>query len=83
MEKVRTKKWAIRWLAISLALILISCIGASMLQTNFGKTQVYTFKLPTSDGKYLSCNMYRPEEASADGYPRHRALPARHRGHYL
>ncbi len=66
MEKVRTKKWAIRWLAISLVLILISCIGASMLQTNFGKTQVYTFKLPTSDGKYLSCNMYRPEEASAD-----------------
>ena len=66
MEKIRTKKWAVRWLCISLALILISCIGASMLQTNFGHTQVYTFKLPTSDGKYLSCNMYRPETATSE-----------------
>lgn len=66
VEKIRTKKWAIKWLLIAFALILISCVGASALQTNFGKTQVYTFKVPTSDGKYLSCNMYRPKEASAD-----------------
>lgn len=65
-EKVRSKEWARKWLIISLVLILISCMGASALQSNFYKTQVYTFKLPTSDGKYLSCNMFRPKEATAE-----------------
>ena len=41
---VRSKKWALRWLSIGIILILISCVGASVLQTNFYKTQVYTFK---------------------------------------
>ena len=63
---VRSKKWALRWLSIGIILILISCLGASVLQTNFYKTQVYTFKVPTSGGKYLSCNMYRPKTASAE-----------------
>ena len=49
---VRSKKWALRWLSIGIILILISCVGASVLQTNFYKTQVYTFKVPTSGGKY-------------------------------
>ncbi len=65
-ERVRSKKWATKWLCIGLVLILISCFGASLLQTNFQKTQVYTFKVPTSGGKYLSCNLYRPKTASAD-----------------
>lgn len=63
---VRSKKWAVKWLVVGLVLILISCLGASALQTNFYKTQVYTFKVPTSGGKYLSCNMYRPQNATAE-----------------
>lgn len=65
-ERVRQKKWAQRWLCIGLALILISCLGASLLQTNFYRTQVYTFKVPTSDGKYISCNMFRPKGATSE-----------------
>lgn len=65
-DPVRKPKWAVKWLCIALSLVLISCIGASVLQTNFYKTQVYTFKLPTSDGKYLSCNMFRPKNAGPE-----------------
>lgn len=65
-DKVRSKKWAIKWLCIGLVLILISCFGASVLQTNFYQTQVYTFRVPTQDGKYLSCNMYRPKTATSE-----------------
>lgn len=64
--RVRSKKWAVRWLCTGLIMILISCFAASMLQTNFYDTQVYTFKVPTSGEKYLSCNMYRPKSASAE-----------------
>ncbi len=64
-ERVRSKKWSVRWLLIAFAFVLVSCFGASALQTNFYRTQVYTFKVPTSGGKYLSCNLYRPKTATA------------------
>ena len=60
------KNWAIRLLCISLALVLISCIGASLLQTDFGNVEVTKIKIPTDNGKWVSGNLFRPKAASAE-----------------
>lgn len=36
----KTKMNAIAWVAVSVVLILISCIGASLIQTDFGGVTV-------------------------------------------
>lgn len=59
-------KTAVRVLCIALVLVLISCIGASLIQTDFGRVQVYDFKLPVDGGKYISATMYRPLTATAE-----------------
>ncbi|MCI8839872.1 MAG: alpha/beta fold hydrolase [Oscillospiraceae bacterium] len=53
-------------MCIALAVMLLSALIASAIQTNGYKTQVYSFKIPTSNGKYISCNMYRPYGSTAD-----------------
>ena len=44
------KKSAGFWLCISLIICLISCIGASMIQTNFGKVTVKDLRFETESG---------------------------------
>ncbi len=63
--KMRTKT-AVRMLCIALVLVLISCIGASLIQTDFGRVQVYDFRIPVDGGKYISATMYRPLTATAE-----------------
>lgn len=64
-QKMPTKI-AVRLLCLALALVLISCIGASAIQTNFGKTEVYDFLLPCDDGMFVSAMIYRPLSATAE-----------------
>ena len=59
-------KTATRLLCIALVLLLISCIGASILQTAFGTVQITKFTIPTDNGKWVSGNLFRPVSASAD-----------------
>ena len=66
MEKTRHKRSAVFWLCIALVLCLISCIGASLLQTDFGNVQIIKFKIPTDNGKWLSGNLFRPVSATAE-----------------
>lgn len=67
MEKGKMKtKTAVRLLCLALLMVLISCVGASLLQTDFGQVQVYTFKLPTDGGKWVSANLFRPLSATAE-----------------
>ena len=42
---------AVRLLCLAIALVLVSCIGASALQTDFGRVQVTKFNIPTDNGK--------------------------------
>ena len=63
---MKTKKWAVKTLSICLVLILISCIGASLLQTDFGNVEVTEFSIPTDNGKWISGTLFRPVSASAE-----------------
>ena len=50
-------KTAVRLLCVSIVLVLVSCIGASALQTNFGRVQITKFTIPTDNGKWVSGNL--------------------------
>lgn len=55
-----------RLLLVAIALALISCIGASALQTSFGKVDIIEFSIPTDDGKWLAGSVFKPAAASAE-----------------
>ena len=59
-------KTAVRLLCVAIVLVLVSCIGASALQTDFGRVQITKFTIPTDNGKWVSGNLFRPVSASAD-----------------
>lgn len=59
-------KTAVRLLCVAIVLVLISCIGASALQTDFGRVQITKFTIPTDNGKWVSGNLFRPVSASAE-----------------
>ena len=65
MKKSKSKS-AARLLCIAIVLALISCVGASLLQTSFGQVSVTDFSIPTDDGKWLGGKLYRPANASGE-----------------
>ena len=62
----KTKMNAIAWVAVSVVLILISCIGASLIQTDFGGVTVTDVRLPMPDGETLRVLVHRPATATED-----------------
>lgn len=54
------------WIAVSLVLILISCIGASLIQTDFGHVTVTDVRIPMPDGETLRVLVHRPDTATQD-----------------
>ena len=56
----------IAWIAIALVLILISCIGASILQTDFGKVTITDVRIPMPDGETLRVLVHRPDTATQE-----------------
>lgn len=63
MKLKRTAKF---WLAISLVICLVSALGASMVQTNFGKVTVKDMQWETSSGHMMSALLFVPENATAE-----------------
>lgn len=51
---------------IALVLILVSCIFASLIQTDFGKVQITTVNIVTDSGSTLCGHLYRPKDATAE-----------------
>ena len=56
---------AVRVLCCALVIVLISCIGASLLQTSGETVTVTELKIPTNDGQYVSTELFLPKTASA------------------
>ena len=54
------------WLLISLALMLISMIGASLVQTSGGDVDVQDFRIIVNDGYYINGQIFIPEKASSE-----------------
>jgi hypothetical protein len=65
MEKNTKKKGPKFWFGVSLILILISCIGASILQSNFGSIRIIDLNLATDHQQTLHALMFIPKSASA------------------
>lgn len=63
-EKAMSVKTAAKLLCVALVLVLISGIGASALQTDYGSVQVSDFKIPADGGKWISGTLYKPKQAS-------------------
>ncbi|GMQ61959.1 alpha/beta hydrolase [Vallitalea maricola] len=59
-------KTAAKILCITIILVLISGLGASVLQTSFGKVDIIKFTIPTENGQWLSGNIFKPVEASSE-----------------
>ena len=53
-------------LAISLVLMLVSCIFTSMIQTNFGKVEVKEINWITENGYSMNAWVFIPENATTD-----------------
>lgn len=56
----------LKWLAISMVLMLVSAIGASLTQTGAGQVRVDDFLLPMPNGEQLSVTVMRPASATKD-----------------
>ncbi|MDR1902144.1 MAG: prolyl oligopeptidase family serine peptidase [Treponema sp.] len=63
---MKEKKGPKFWLGVSLILILISCIGASILQSNFGSVRIRDIYLGTDQQQQLHALMFIPKNASAE-----------------
>jgi dienelactone hydrolase len=54
------------WLILSLALMLVSAIGASVVQTNGGQVTVKDLRWETSNGQLMSALLFKPAGATVD-----------------
>lgn len=54
------------WLILSLVLVLISAVGASLVQTNGGKVAVKDMQWETSSGRMLNALLFKPDSATVD-----------------
>lgn len=61
-----TKKTALRWLAIAIALMLIGMVGASLVQSGAGRTQVKDIRWETTQGHRMSGLLFIPQGVRAE-----------------
>ncbi|ETT67646.1 MULTISPECIES: alpha/beta fold hydrolase [Paenibacillus] len=66
MKKFLSTRLALKFLCVALSMVLISCVGASFLQTDFGKVQISKFKIPSDNGTWIEGNLFRPVSANAE-----------------
>ena len=67
MEGAKANKRVVRvWLWICVAFMLISMVGASLVQSSGGNVIIKDFQLVVSDGKKINAQIYVPKDASAE-----------------
>lgn len=64
--KSRKKRTAVFWLCIALVLCLISAVGASLVQTNFGKVTIRDLRFETASGHTMSALLLIPDNATLE-----------------
>lgn len=64
MEKLKKKSKV--WLCIALALMLLSMIVASSIQTSGGDVKIKSLKFETDEGYSMSANLFVPKTATAE-----------------
>lgn len=66
IKQAMKTNWIKFLLSVSLVMILIGNIGASIVQTDGGKIDIIDIKIPTSDGKWVVADLLKPKSATAD-----------------
>lgn len=66
MSNAAGSKRSKRVLCIALVILLISCIGASLIQTDFNRVIIKDMLWESTDGHELSALLYKPENATVD-----------------
>lgn len=59
-------KKSTRILCIALVILLVSCIGASLVQTNFGHVTIKDLRWETESGHQMSALLFIPDTATVD-----------------
>lgn len=54
------------WLALSLVLVMLSAVGASIVQTNAGQVTVKDMRWETASGEMMSALLFKPNAVSAE-----------------
>lgn len=65
-QATRSTKKSVRLLCISLALVLIGSVMASLFQSDFGKIEVTNLTIPYYNGQYVSADLFKPKTATAE-----------------
>lgn len=60
------EKKSVRILCIALALLLVSCIGASLVQTDFGSVTIKDLRWETGSGHQMSALLLVPDSATVE-----------------
>lgn len=60
------QKTQIRLLAAALILMLVSCIGASLIQTDMGSIKIMDVRIPMPQGEVLRVLIHKPNSATAE-----------------
>ena len=55
-----------RLLLGAIAVVLLSCLGASLVQTSWGRVEVIDIKVPTQNGQWVVADLFRPKTATAE-----------------
>ena len=66
MKNTHKARSARFWLCIALVICLISCIGASLVQTDFGKVTIRDLRFETASGPQMSALLLVPDTAPPD-----------------
>ena len=65
-ERKNKKTYPRFWLCLSLLICLISCIGASLVQTNFGNVTIKDLRFETESGHQMSALLLVPDTATPE-----------------
>ncbi len=60
----KTDNRSLKLLYIALTLVLLGNIGGYLVQTNLGKIDVNSLKIPTEDGQWITADLFRPVTAT-------------------
>lgn len=59
-------KKQVRWLILSVVIIIFSILMATWIQSDFGKVEVRTINIITPTGDVMAAKLFRPKSATAD-----------------
>lgn len=63
--KPKKKRGILTWLIVALSLVAFGGFMANAVNTNFYKTDISSFRLPTDDGQWVNGTVFKPESATS------------------